>query len=1106
MKRGKLVKRVLCILVAVSFLLPANVVMGKGGKRPDLWVEINGDIPAILKEGEIITITARVDNVGCKDAKNFGIKFSCDTTDNTIKTKSVASLPVNTFINVSINWVALAGNHTLIVEVDFDDVIDEADETNNINEIDIYVENAGNNIENSTQSSFPVDQSNYGESTESLLGTTGIGVTKYPTDDTFARSWKPSTVYGGSTYFTVNPRTQDICRTYIKFDLSSIPSGATVSSAKLRMYYYRWWEADPAGRTNDLHEVANSWNENTLTWNNKPNYDATAFSSYVVPSSFGWIDVDVTQYVQDKVNGEPNYGILIKDRNEQSMGLNTNPCMYSKEYGSYCPRLVIGYTTGLSLGEAVDNTDLTWSTGGNANWFGQTQTYYYGGDAAQSGDISDNQNTWIKTTVGGQGTLKFYWKVSSETNYDYLRFYIDSSQQTGISGNVDWQQKTYSISSGSHELMWKYTKDGSVSSGSDCGWLDKVEWIAEGEVWQQMIGDETGLYENGFGRISNIATRGMDIYDGKLFIGTENLNKLRTVEIFSDGFEDDLCENVWSTETTWQGRVRVSTSYPHSGSYSVLLDDSVYGAGFSYARLILTVHLNHFSDVELEFWWREFGDEDHAGDGVFISDDGGSTWYKAFSFNNGPQSYTRTVIDIDAKADEAGMEITNNFKIKFQFYDNCYIPYDGYAIDDVKVTGYVDSFIGEATPEEAYMEDAEEEGPIPCSLQGSGGISGIDELLFHYRALASDGCEVWYYDANTGEFHQVIGDNPEAYKDSGFGDTMNYAAATIKEFKGKLYVGTANSPDKGCEVWRYDGSSWEQVVGNEPSATKPSGFGNKHNLGAWSIEEYDGYLYIGTMNWHTGCQIYRSYDGTTWNQVPLTEEGDGFGDKWNTYAWDMEVYQDELYVSTFNFKYGCELWKYDGSNWYQLVGNDPEYQISGAKNAGFGEVENYGIRNMKVYGGELYAGTATSIFQTQEACEIWKYDGSNWHPVIGDDTGNPETWDGFGKTWNKYAWSMNVTSDNKLWVGTVNIQRTGGIPLFETEGCEIWCYDGSGWSQKVGDESGEIGNGFNDKNNSGARSMIEYPTGSGDLWVGTFHVKPLLIPDKGCEVWKRTST
>jgi len=132
------------------------------------------------------------------------------------------------------------------------------------------------------------------------------------------------------------------------------------------------------------------------------------------------------------------------------------------------------------LAEAVDKTDWTFTTGGNVGWLRETTVSYYGGDAAQNGDISDSQESWMQTTVSGPGTVKFYWKVSSESGWDYLEFYIDVTRQDRISGTVDWTQKTFTVASGSHILKWRYMKDGSVSSGSDSGWIDKVEWVAGG--------------------------------------------------------------------------------------------------------------------------------------------------------------------------------------------------------------------------------------------------------------------------------------------------------------------------------------------------------------------------------------------------------------------------------------------------------------------------------------------------------------------------------------------------------------------------------------------------------------------------------------------------
>ena len=176
---------------------------------------------------------------------------------------------------------------------------------------------------------------------------------------------------------------------------------------------------------------------------------------------------------------------------------DTGSVLYGAGVGS-CIKVPPVVPEPINISEAVDNYELTWSTGGDADWFRQSGTYYYDGDAAESGDISSNQNTWMQTTVTGPGNLSFYWKASSETNYDYLGFYIDGVEQDNISGSTSWAQKTYSINSGTHILKWKYTKDSSVSSEEDCGWVDRVEYGAEGnpDIWVDPVSFEVTLLRN----------------------------------------------------------------------------------------------------------------------------------------------------------------------------------------------------------------------------------------------------------------------------------------------------------------------------------------------------------------------------------------------------------------------------------------------------------------------------------------------------------------------------------------------------------------------------------------------------------------------------------
>lgn len=42
------------------------------------------------------------------------------------------------------------------------------------------------------------------------------------------------------------------------------------------------------------------------------------------------------------------------------------------------------------------------------------------------------------------------------------------------SGEVEWNQVSYTLPSGSHQLTWTYEKDSSLSSGSDCAWIDDI--------------------------------------------------------------------------------------------------------------------------------------------------------------------------------------------------------------------------------------------------------------------------------------------------------------------------------------------------------------------------------------------------------------------------------------------------------------------------------------------------------------------------------------------------------------------------------------------------------------------------------------------------------
>lgn len=160
---------------------------------------------------------------------------------------------------------------------------------------------------------------------------------------------------------------------------------------------------------------------------------------------------------------------------------------------------VWSFNTGSPVSTAIDATQLVWSAGGSALWFGQTNITHDTNSAAQSGSISYSSTSSVSTVVSGPGILTFWWKVSSYQYNHYLRFSIDAQQVSSISGESTWQSVSNKIGSGDHTVMWAYTKNNyGPPAGLDAGWLDQVVWVtntAHGTPYQWL--DQYSLVTGG---------------------------------------------------------------------------------------------------------------------------------------------------------------------------------------------------------------------------------------------------------------------------------------------------------------------------------------------------------------------------------------------------------------------------------------------------------------------------------------------------------------------------------------------------------------------------------------------------------------------------------
>ena len=326
------------------------------------------------------------------------------------------------------------------------------------------------------------------------------------------------------------------------------------------------------------------------------------------------------------------------------------------------------------------------------------------------------------------------------------------------------------------------------------------------------------------------------------------------------------------------------------------------------------------------------------------------------------------------------------------------------------------------------------------------------------------GAQIWRID-QTGNWTSVM--------DNGFGVQNNIGINHLVEFDGKLYAAVWNSTpnppytDTGGEIWRSsNGTNWEAVM--------QGGFGDRYNGEVMSLAVFDGYIYATTWSYTTthGAEIWRSSTGNSgaWTRVV----SNGLGDPSNTAGLTMEAFDGALYAGSYSFDEntgkptGCEVWRTtDGSTWTRVVTD------------GFGNANCFAAGALAGFNGHLYAGLGIWDPNTRnyEPGQIWRCsatsacdEASDWSQVMANGFGKPQNntigslwvfmdhlyayvsnpeglevwrtadgtqWEqvgfaGFGDSNNAFGNLDNTTAvfNNRLFIGTSNGANGGEVWLF----------------------------------------------------------------------------
>ena len=137
-------------------------------------------------------------------------------------------------------------------------------------------------------------------------------ITIYPSDDTYVYAYDANGNYGSSSTLQVgryNGDDQYERIAYLKFNLSSIPDGAVIVSATLKLY-----DSSTASINIKVYRVTEDWSESDINWNNKPSFDESyAYASVNSGGSGSWFEADITELVEEWLDGTyDNYGVALR--------------------------------------------------------------------------------------------------------------------------------------------------------------------------------------------------------------------------------------------------------------------------------------------------------------------------------------------------------------------------------------------------------------------------------------------------------------------------------------------------------------------------------------------------------------------------------------------------------------------------------------------------------------------------------------------------------------------------------------------------------------------------------------------------------------------------
>ena len=148
------------------------------------------------------------------------------------------------------------------------------------------------------------------------------------------------------------------------------------------------------------------------------------------------------------------------------------------------PKLTIThYDAGTAILEDFEDSTLVVdiTNTGFRPWARDNSQSYAGSWSYKAGLLTSDHNrasTAVVNVPPGGVAVSFYYRVSSESGWDFFDVYVGNTLVLHESGDIGWTAASFNLN-GASTVTFEYNKDSSQSSGSDTAWIDELVFVVE---------------------------------------------------------------------------------------------------------------------------------------------------------------------------------------------------------------------------------------------------------------------------------------------------------------------------------------------------------------------------------------------------------------------------------------------------------------------------------------------------------------------------------------------------------------------------------------------------------------------------------------------------